>query len=1104
MVHGAVRSLFQTLGALVVGLLIALPVFVWRLSSGPIALDFLTPYIEEALTAKEGGVSVRLDTTVLALAQDGRMVEVRAVNVRAFAAGSDQPIATVPELALTLNGRALLGGVLAPNSVRLYKPRLHLVRDVDGHFQWDIGQQGQPAGGQAPEGQAPEGQASEGPSPEGPSDDVVSLLLAALVGDPDPSQPGRHLQRAAVVDADVVVDDRALGKSWHAPDCDLELRRTESGLAVSARMVLDLAGEGEGALVATGSYAKDTDGVEAEVWLSGIRPATFAVLGGPLSDLKALDLPLAGVVRVKGTVSGVVDSLGFDLSGGAGTLVLPAPVNLTRKVEAVTLRGQVADGLKHGRLDELSIDFGGPHLNVAATVDGLGGETHVNLDAQVQNVSFDDLHTLWPAVAASNARDWVTKNLSGGMVHEARATVSGRSVSGTFSDLVVDHVQGELRGDGVTVNYLRPMPAVKNAAAVATFDASDFRIRVKGGEVYGLKVQDGTIVLSGLDQPDQFADIDLTVGGPVPDALKLIDSKPLRYAAALGIDPASVGGEAVTRLKLKFPLLANLRLDDLVVKVHAATKGVSIPDVVLGQNLSKADLDIDVDAKGLDAVGNVVLGTIPAELKWRENFATKGVAFRSRYQVAAPNVDEDQRKVLGLDGPPFVSPFVAGPVGAQVVATLYGGGRGDIEAKVDLSPAHMSLPGLGWRKEMRTTGGAQVQVKLDKNKLAAVPYFVVNAGDLQLSGSAAFTADGKIRRVDFARVTYGGRTDVAGSIGFKGGVLDISLHGPSFNAEPLVGKDDTQTPAEADAEAASRGEPRKKPDLPPMTISVRTKTMWLSKDGKMANVVADLSRDAEDWRTMSIKGTVGTGKTFTMSLQPAGSRKRALKVASDDAGAVLAAFGTYDHMVGGRMDVDAAYDDSRDDQPLSGVVHITDYHIVNAPVLARLLTVAALTGIVDVLNGEGVSFATLEAPFTLADGLLSIRDVRAYGPALGITAKGEIDLDRGRMALEGTVVPAYALNSVLGNIPLLGWLVTGGEKGGGLVAFNYSMRGPSEDPSVTVNPLSALTPGFLRNLFNIFDDGSETEARRRSPAAAKPATPDGAKPPAPDGAKPEQ
>lgn len=1078
MIHGAVRSLFQLLGALVVGLLIALPLLAWRLSSGPIALDFLTPYIEEALTAKDGGVSVRLDTTVLALSQYDRMVEIRAINVRAFAGTTGTPIATVPEVALTINGRALLNGVLAPNSVRLVRPRLHLVRDVDGNFQWGVGDQ--QAGGQ--------------------SDDLMRRLIDAVVGDPDPGQPGRHMQRAAIVDADVMIEDHRLGTIWHAPDSDVELRRVPQGLALRARMVLDF-NEEQGAIIATATYAKATDVVDGELWLSGIRPAAFAALGGPLAELKAVDFPLAGAIRARGTASGMVESASFELAGGNGLIQLPAPINFSRQIDSLILRGQVGDNLRNIRLEEFSVDLGGPKLTVGASIDGLGGPTQVKLDAQLHNVPFDDLPHLWPEAVAHNAREWVTQNLSKGVAREARASIALHSPSGKFDDVVVDKVDGDLRGDGVTVNYLRPMPVVKNAAALATFDASDFRIAVKGGEVYGLRVQDGTIVLSGLDQPDQFADIDLTIAGPVPDALKLIDNKPLRYAQALGIDPAAVGGDATTRLKLKFPLLANLRLDDLAVKVHSSTKNVSIPNVALGQNLSKGDLEIDVDAKGLDATGSIVLGTIPAELKWRENFSTKGVPFRSRYQLQAARVDEDQRKALGLDSVPFVSPFISGPVGAQVVAVLQGGGRGDIEAKVDLSPAHMTLPGLGWRKEERTTGGAQVQVKLEKNQLASVPYFVVNAGDLQANGSVSFGPDGKIRRVDFGRVAYGGRTEVEGSIGFKSGALDIALRGPSFNAEPLVGKDDNQTPAEADAADAAREQPRKKADLPPMNINAQVKTMWLSKNGKMVNATAALARDADDWRTMNIRGTVGEGKSFSLQMQPAGANKRSLKIVSDDAGAVLRAFDTYEHMTGGRLEVEAAYDDSRENQPLSGTVHIADYQIVNAPVLARLLTVAALTGIVDVLKGEGVSFTNLDAPFTLTDGLLRIKDVRAYGPALGLTAKGEVDLDRGRMALEGTVVPAYALNSVLGNIPLLGWLITGGEKGGGLVAFNYSMKGPSEDPNVIVNPLSALTPGFLRNLFNIFDDGSETEARKRAPSDT-PRPGEGARPAEP--AKPAQ
>lgn len=1066
MVHGAVRALFQFIGVIVVGLLVLLPVLLWRLSGGPIALDFMTPYIQEALADPDGRLSVRLEGSALALADNRRTLELRAMGVAVYMGQSARPVAMVPEMALSLSGKALLNGELAPNAVTLLRPRLHLVRGVDGRLQMDIG---------ALESEV--GAVSEGGGA------AAAGLLSALVGEPDPSKPGRSLQRAAIIDADLVVDDLALGTTWHATDADIELRRVAGGLQGRAHLEFDLGGE-TGIADAAVRYAKDGERFEAEGEINGFRPATIARLGGALTPLRALDLPLSGAVRVSGDMAGRLDQVSFELAGGTGFLDLPDPVNLRRQVESVALRGKITDGLKRVSLDELSIDFGGPRLHLAGVADGLGGATAVNLEASLQDVPFDQLPSLWPAVAAPNPREWVLKNLSKGIAREARVTVAAHSPAGTFDDLVVDHLTGELVGDGVQVDYLHPMPVVRNAAAHATFDASAFRIKVKGGELYGLSVKDGTIVLSGLDAPDQHADIDLTIAGPVKDAMTLIENKPLRYASALGIDPATVRGEGTTRLRLRFPLLKDLRLDDLEVKVHSSVKKVFLPKVVMGLDLTQADLEIDVDAKGLDASGPIVLGTIPGELKWRENFATKGVAFRSRYELKAAAVSEDQRRELRLEGPPFVAPFMTGPVAAQVVATLYGGGKGDIDAKVDLSPAFMRLPGLGWHKRAGTTGGAEVSVRLDKFELAAIPRFSVVAGDLQTRGSVSFV-DGRPRRVDFSKLSYGGRTDVEGSLTLRpGGGLDIVAKGEQFNAEPVIGD---EPPLPGDPPPLTGPEKhRKKSDLPPMSIQGSVKTAWLSKQGKLTDASAQLQRDGQEWRQMQVKGGLGEGKGFDFSLRQTAPNRRAVKVGSDDAGTLLRAFGSYEHMSAGKLDVDAVYQDDKDGQPLVGTITIKDYYIVNAPALARLLTVAALTGILDVLQDQGVGFSNLDAPFVLKDGLLQVRDARAYGAALGITARGELDLDAKRMALEGTVVPAYALNSVLGDIPLLGWLITGGEKGGGLVAFNYSMKGPTQDPDVMVNPLSALTPGFLRNLFNIFDDGSETDTRKKpSPAPAK-------------------
>ena len=127
----------------------------------------------------------------------------------------------------------------------------------------------------------------------------------------------------------------------------------------------------------------------------------------------------------------------------------------------------------------------------------------------------------------------------------------------------------------------------------------------------------------------------------------------------------------------------------------------------------------------------------------------------------------------------------------------------------------------------------------------------------------------------------------------------------------------------------------------------------------------------------------------------------------------------------------------------------------------------ALTGILDALEGDGLAFSDLSAPFEFQKGTFEIKEARASGTALGFTANGKIFRHADVVDLEGTVIPAYALNSAFGRIPLLGDLFSGGEKGGGIFAAAYTMTGPIEEPVVSVNPLSALAPGFLRNVFGI-------------------------------------
>ena len=194
-----------------------------------------------------------------------------------------------------------------------------------------------------------------------------------------------------------------------------------------------------------------------------------------------------------------------------------------------------------------------------------------------------------------------------------------------------------------------------------------------------------------------------------------------------------------------------------------------------------------------------------------------------------------------------------------------------------------------------------------------------------------------------------------------------------------------------------------------------------------------------------------------------------------------------DDLRGGALEVSGRFDDSKPNAPLTARAEMKNFRLLNAPLMAQILSIASLSGPLTLLDGEGLAFIRLELPFVRSDTSIEIGKARAYGNAIGITTEGRVDLAADKIELAGTVVPAYSVNRVIGAIPLVGQLLTGGQ-GEGVFAVTYRVSGPLDKPVITVNPLSALAPGFLRNLFDIFDSPPSGPSAPASPAPAPPET----------------
>ena len=146
---------------------------------------------------------------------------------------------------------------------------------------------------------------------------------------------------------------------------------------------------------------------------------------------------------------------------------------------------------------------------------------------------------------------------------------------------------------------------------------------------------------------------------------------------------------------------------------------------------------------------------------------------------------------------------------------------------------------------------------------------------------------------------------------------------------------------------------------------------------------------------------------------------------------------------------------------------IYDFKVKKVPVLAKLLTLASLQGIADLLTGEGIRFNEFEMYYETNNKLTKIKEMYAIGPAISILMEGYIEKDK-LTSLRGTLVPATTINKTISKIPLLGKILVGKKVGEGVFGVSFKIKGPPKKLKTTVNPIKTLTPRFItRTLENI-------------------------------------
>jgi len=149
------------------------------------------------------------------------------------------------------------------------------------------------------------------------------------------------------------------------------------------------------------------------------------------------------------------------------------------------------------------------------------------------------------------------------------------------------------------------------------------------------------------------------------------------------------------------------------------------------------------------------------------------------------------------------------------------------------------------------------------------------------------------------------------------------------------------------------------------------------------------------------------------------------------------------------------------------VLTIDNFKLQEVPVLAKLLTLASLQGIADILTGEGIRFSDFEMKFSNTRGLMTIEELYAIGPAISILMDGYIESKK-TISLRGTLVPATTINRTIASIPLIGKILVGKKTGEGVFGVSFKVKGSPKNLKTSVNPIKTLTPRFITRTLENF------------------------------------
>ena len=700
--------------------------------------------------------------------------------------------------------------------------------------------------------------------------------------------------------------------------------------------------------------------------------------------------------------------------------------------------------------DRISIETNDAQISGVGGLKFGEGSPEIKFALNVPQLNVDDAKQLWPVNISVGARRWVLAHIFGGVLHEGQIMID--FPSGHFKpDAPPPATTGKefklsANAVGVRSDLVGELPALRDGKGNITVEGTTTTITLDKATAYmvnnhQLVATKGILTIPWGPQRPVYAELNIAISGDAPSAGTFISYAPIGAATKLPFTPADVVGDIDAKLHLKFPVTFDEPRGKVTFETAIRFKDLSITKPVAGIILKQANGVVDVSEQGAHVNAQGLVNDLPADIELVDPFGNTSII---KSQKITLHLDDKVRE----KNFPFLNDYLSGPVTVEIGADA----NGKRHLSADLTAANIAIPWVGWKKSKDMVAKAEFDIPSDLSKLDKfdIDNIAVSGSNLNVTGALSLE-NKQLKSLILNNANLNRNDQLSIKVQRANSGYNITTTGSSFDARDLISILGQST-------------------LPvsnkvPIGLTATFASVTGYHDEKLKNVHVSIETTKSNGTQFILTATTANKARVNVSVVNQ-KDSQVVNVQTRDGGAFLRFMNYYDKIYGGMLSARLSAQNGR---ALNGPIVMHNFAIINEPKLASFVSTRTNgRSLNDTVKGKinvsEVDFDRAYAQIEKGDNYMVVDKGILRGPSVGATFQGVVYDSAGNTSITGTFMPAYSLNSLFSQVPIIGG-VLGNGRDRGLIGITFKVEGNAKSPHVSINPISLIAPGIFRSIF---------------------------------------